>query len=75
MNKSKVQFRQVHEVITARHCDMKCFAFSLITNKCETEYDTHEETNHEDVQSIGLRRQGLITQFVTEMVEKMNQNA
>jgi purine nucleoside phosphorylase len=35
----------VHEVITAVHCDMKVFAFSLITNKCETEYETHEEGN------------------------------
>lgn len=34
---------QVHEVITARHCDMKVFAFSLITNKCQTEYESHEE--------------------------------
>lgn len=66
--------RQVHEVITARHCDMKVFAFSLITNRCETEYDTHEETNHEDVVNIGLRRQDLITRFVTEMVEKMSKN-
>lgn len=33
----------VHEVITARHCDMKAFAFSLITNKCVTQYDTLEE--------------------------------
>lgn len=33
----------VHEVITARHCDMKVFAFSLITNKCVTDYDNHEE--------------------------------
>lgn len=32
----------VHEVITARHCDMKVFAFSLITNKCITEYDSNE---------------------------------
>lgn len=53
---------------------MKVFAFSLITNKCETEYDTHGETNHEDVVNIGLRRQGLITKFVTEMVVKMNES-
>lgn len=54
---------------------MKVFAFSLITNKCETEYETHEETNHEDVVTIGLRRQDLITKFVTEMVAEMNEKA
>jgi len=64
----------VHEVITARHCDMKVFAFSLITNKCETEYDTHGATNHEDVVTIGLNRQDSITRFVTDMVEKINNN-
>jgi purine-nucleoside phosphorylase len=34
---------QVHEVLTARHFDMKVFAFSLITNICITEYETDDE--------------------------------
>lgn len=51
---------------------MKVFAFSLITNKCETEYESHEETNHADVTLVGLRRQGLITRFVTELVAAMD---
>lgn len=54
---------------------MKVFAFSLITNKCDTEYDTHEEANHEDIATIGMRRQDLILRFVAEMVEKMNETA
>jgi purine-nucleoside phosphorylase len=66
--------RKVHEVITARHCDMRVFAFSLITNKCETEYEAHGETNHEDVVNIGLRRQDLLTKFVSLMVEKMTES-
>lgn len=53
---------------------MKVFAFSLITNKCETEYETHGETNHEDVVTIGFRRQDSITRFVTALVEKINQS-
>lgn len=57
----------------ARHCDLKVFAFSLITNKCETEYEEGEDCNHEDVVSIGLRRQVKITTFVTRMVEKINE--
>lgn len=64
----------MHEVITARHCNMKVFAFSLITNKCETEYDADGDTNHADIVMIGFRRQSLITRFVTEMVAKMNEN-
>lgn len=62
----------MHEVIIARHCDMKVFGFSLITNKCETEYDTGTDTNHDDVMTIGIKRQDLLTQFVTKMVGKIN---
>lgn len=62
----------VHEVIMARHCDLKVFAFSLITNKCETEYEGCDEVNHDDVVLIGQRRQEKITKFVTRMVEEMN---
>lgn len=57
----------------ARHCDLKVFAFSLITNKCETEYDEGDDVNHEDVVSIGLRKQAQITKFVMRMVEKINE--
>jgi purine-nucleoside phosphorylase len=53
---------------------MKVFAFSLITNKCETEYENNEEANHENIVNIGLRRQDLVMRFVTEMVKKMNED-
>lgn len=39
----------VLQVVVARHCGMRVFAFSLITNKCITEYDTEAEANHEEV--------------------------
>lgn len=61
-------------MITARHCDMRVFAFSLITNKCETEYETQSETNHEDVVTIGMKRQDLLTKFVSQMVAKMSES-
>lgn len=65
-------FSKVHEVITARHCDMKVFAFSLITNMCYTEYETNEEANHDEVVTIGQKSQEKITKFVTKMVEEIN---
>ena len=65
---------KVHEVITARHCDMKVFAFSLITNMCYTDYEENEEANHDDVVNIGLQRQDRITIFVTKIVEQINQD-
>lgn len=53
---------------------MKVFAFSLITNKCETEYETQDTTNHADIVTIGLQRQDLISKFVTELVSKMDED-
>lgn len=62
----------VHEVITARHCDLKVFAFSVITNSCITEYDSNGEANHEEVISAATKRQNILTEFVTRMVEKIS---
>jgi hypothetical protein len=53
---------------------MKVFGFSLITNKCETEYETETDANHDDVMTIGAKRQDLLTRFVTEMVYKINES-
>ncbi|KAJ8973214.1 hypothetical protein NQ317_013446 [Molorchus minor] len=39
----------VHEVTTAKHCGMKCFAFSLITNICSIDYENGEEATCEEV--------------------------
>lgn len=63
----------VHEVITARHCDMTVFAFSLITNSCITEYDSHEHANHEEVMDVGKMRQEMLGKYVAEIVYAFNQ--
>uniref|UniRef100_M3XGW4 Purine nucleoside phosphorylase n=1 Tax=Latimeria chalumnae TaxID=7897 RepID=M3XGW4_LATCH len=43
----------VHEVIVARHCGMRIFALSLITNKAVMDYDSEERANHEEVLLAG----------------------
>lgn len=53
---------------------MKVFAFSLITNKCVTEYDTLEAANHEEVMSIGSQRQEVMLDFVTQMILKIHES-
>lgn len=58
----------VHEVITARHCDMTVFAFSLITNTCVMEYEDHCEANHEEVMDVGKARQSVLQEFVSRIV-------
>jgi len=61
----------VHEVITARHCDLTVFAFSLITNQCVTDYEDHGEANHEEVMDVGKARQSLLQNFVSRIVLRL----
>ncbi|XP_021181463.1 purine nucleoside phosphorylase isoform X2 [Helicoverpa armigera] len=63
----------VHEVITARHCDLNVFALSLITNECVTSYDNDDEANHEEVLDVGRMRQDILRQFVSKLVERFAQ--
>jgi len=61
----------VHEVIVARHCGLKVFAFSLVTNKCVTEYETDQSANHAEVIDIANKRQKDLQKLVENMVKKM----
>ncbi|KAJ8911993.1 hypothetical protein NQ315_010004 [Exocentrus adspersus] len=58
----------VHEVITARHCDLTVFAFSLITNLCITNYKTASNPNHEEVIDVGKMRESVLQLFVQNIV-------
>lgn len=60
------------QVITARHCDMTAFAFSLITNKCVPDLESKEEANHEEVVIVGKQRQALLAKIVYGMVKKID---
>lgn len=63
----------VHEVITARHCDLKVFAFSLITNKCSLDYDSSDDdANHEEVVTVGKNRQHICAQFTRRIVQAIS---
>lgn len=62
----------IHEVITARHCDLTVFAFSLITNKCIGNYEKHEEPGHDEVVEVGKNKQILLREFMTRMVKEVS---
>ncbi|XP_051859419.1 purine nucleoside phosphorylase isoform X1 [Drosophila sulfurigaster albostrigata] len=70
MGVDAVGMSTVHEVITARHCDMKVFAFSLITNKCPIEYSDKkdEEANHEEVMAVAKNRQKACCELVSRLI-------
>lgn len=64
----------VHEVITAIHCGLKVFAFSLVTNIAVMDYDEDTRPNHDEVIAAGKNREASLTTFVSKIVEYMGQN-
>ncbi|XP_056148676.1 purine nucleoside phosphorylase 5b [Lampris incognitus] len=60
-----------HEVIVARHCGMRCFALSLISNQAVMDYDSREKANHEEVLETGKLRAVQMEKLVTTMVARM----
>ncbi|KAK6630853.1 hypothetical protein RUM44_003023 [Polyplax serrata] len=62
----------IPEVITAKHCGMTVFAFSLITNACVLEYEDKQEANHEEVVEIGKLKEKVLINFVSNIVHKIH---
>ncbi|RWS17636.1 Purine nucleoside phosphorylase-like protein [Dinothrombium tinctorium] len=61
----------VHEVIFARHCNIRVLGISLITNKCVTDYESNEETNHEEVMEVANKRATDLENLISEFVFKI----
>ncbi|XP_029499106.1 purine nucleoside phosphorylase-like [Oncorhynchus nerka] len=64
----------VHEVIVARHCGMRVFALSLITNQAVMDYDSQEKANHEEVLETGQLRAKQLERLVSNMVTHIEHN-
>ncbi|XP_064610308.1 purine nucleoside phosphorylase-like [Liolophura sinensis] len=62
----------VPEVVTARHCGMRVFGLSLITNKCVMEYNMREKANHEEVLETGKKRAKDLQNLVSKMVASID---
>ncbi|XP_062946092.1 purine nucleoside phosphorylase isoform X1 [Cynocephalus volans] len=58
----------VPEVIVARHCGLRVFGFSLITNKVIMDYENLEKANHEEVLEAGKQAAQKLEQFVSILV-------
>lgn len=61
----------VHEAITARHCGMRVFALSLITNQAVMDYESKEKANHEEVLQTGKDRAMQLEQLVSTIVTRI----
>lgn len=71
---SSLGMSTVHEVIIARHCGMRVFALSLITNQAVMNYDSEEKANHEEVLQTGKQRAEQLERLVSTMVTRIEHN-
>lgn len=65
----------VHEAITARHCGMRVFALSLITNQAVMDYESEQRANHEEVLQTGKERAEQLEQLVSTMVTRIEHSS
>uniref|UniRef100_A0AAY4ADB5 Purine nucleoside phosphorylase n=1 Tax=Denticeps clupeoides TaxID=299321 RepID=A0AAY4ADB5_9TELE len=63
-----------HEAIVARHCGMRVFALSLITNQAVMDYHSEERPSHEEVLETGRQRAEQLERLVSTMVGRMEIN-
>lgn len=61
----------VPEVIVARHCGLRVFGFSLITNKVVMDYDNLEKANHKEVLEAGKAAAHTLERFVSVLMESV----
>ncbi|XP_048373939.1 purine nucleoside phosphorylase [Sphaerodactylus townsendi] len=64
----------VPEVIVARHCGMRVFGFSLITNKAVLDYETKEKANHAEVLETSRQSARVLEKLVSLMVQRIERN-
>ncbi|KAG7333196.1 hypothetical protein KOW79_003331 [Hemibagrus wyckioides] len=61
----------VPEVVVARHCGLRVFGLSLITNKVVSDYNSEERANHDEVLTTTNMRTQDIQRLVSHLVKKI----
>jgi len=61
-----------HEALTAKHCGLKIFGLSLITNKVVTDANIVTGPSHEEVLLVGKQRAQIATALLEEVIKQMN---
>ncbi|XP_069507061.1 purine nucleoside phosphorylase-like [Ambystoma mexicanum] len=62
------------EVVVAKHCGLRVFGLSLITNKVAKEYEGEDDLSHDGVLAIGRMRAVTLQTLVTELVGSIDPN-
>lgn len=65
----------VPEVIVARHCGLRVFGFSLITNKVILDYESREKANHLEVLEAGKQAAQKLEKFVSILMASIPDRA
>ncbi|XP_054851522.1 purine nucleoside phosphorylase [Eublepharis macularius] len=64
----------VPEVIVARHCGLRVFGFSLITNKAILDYESKEKANHAEVLETSRQSARTLEKLVSLLVQRIERN-
>ncbi|XP_062320904.1 purine nucleoside phosphorylase 4b [Osmerus eperlanus] len=60
----------VPEVTVAKHCGLRVFGLSLITNKVSLDYSREEKVNHEEVLQISKMRAEMLQQMLNTLIAR-----
>lgn len=58
----------------ARHCGLRVFGLSLITNKVTKEYGAKEHVEHHGVLAVSQQRASALQTFLTELVGRLDRS-
>ena len=64
----------IHEIVTARYCDITCFSFSVITNICNKDYDSLDDLIPEKLDDNASLRQDAVEALVQKMVKFIHED-
>ncbi|KAI3383591.1 hypothetical protein SNEBB_007830 [Seison nebaliae] len=64
----------IPEVIAARHCGLKIFGLSLVTNVVNTSWETVQDVTHKEVVTMGEKYAERVKNLVVKMIERMESN-
>nr|XP_034980203.1 purine nucleoside phosphorylase-like [Zootoca vivipara] len=60
------------EVVVARHCGLRVFGISLITNKVTKDYSAKENVDHHGVLEVSRRRASTLQALITALVGRLD---
>ncbi|MGH0167021.1 UNVERIFIED_CONTAM: hypothetical protein FKN15_052108 [Acipenser sinensis] len=73
LGSDSVGMSTIPEVTVAKHCGLRVFGLSLITNKVSLDYNREEKVNHEEVLEMCKMRAEMLQNLVNTLIAKCDQ--